>query len=298
MSENTQFVRVLASHEYETITFPKQALYDKNLSGNSLKILLIMLDFGKRPNWQLRQNHLISESGMGYEKYNTAIKNLVLAGYVQRTRERKKGKLGAYIYQFCAFPVFLPKETEKCPHNEFQPDRVFQTGETKLENPDYTYSYNNNVLEETTKPPEKKNPSGEIGLVGSSFQELEDLERLQRISASQKRTLYSKFTHDQILKALNCVDISKAESVFALLYSAIEKSYQPSQTSKEINSEAVKLYQEAEKFLTRRGSNLISLGIDEKNVYIFMGTARSVYPMNDPEFRSKFIKSINQYSKS
>ena len=298
---NSQFHRVLSSHEYETFTFPKEILYDENLSGNALKLLLIMLDFGKRPNWQLWQNHLLKVSNMGYTQYSTAIKNLESAGYVQRLRIREKGKWLPYSYKFCAFPIFKSEESKNPIHNESEPDAVFQTGKAKLENPNYNLSSNKNVLEDTTKLPEEKPEKEEVpkkeNLVSSSFQKLKELEDIENISESQKATLYKKFSSDQILNALKAVDISKADSPFALIYKAIQRNYQPNITKTEKYSDSIEVYNKAVEFLDKRGSCPISLGIDDKNAYIYCGTARSSYPLGDENFHKDFVNDINNYIK-
>lgn len=291
MSINPQFHRVYSSHEYETFTFPKEILYDPNLTGNALKILLIMLDYGKRPNWQLRQTHLLCVSKMGYEKFSTSMKVLEKAGYVKRERERVKGKWTPYSYKFSAFPIFLEKEDKNPLHNEYEPDRVFQTGITKLENPNFTYS-TNNVLEETTKPEEEK-----PNLVSSSFEKLKELENIEKISESQKATLYKKYSHEQILNAIKAINIEEANCVFAVLISAIKENWKPRETKQNKILESIKVFQQAESYLSRLGYSPISIAMDNKNAYIYIGTATSVYPLSDENFKEKFSKDINNYIK-
>ena len=288
MSIDSQFHRVYSSHEYETFTFPKEILYDSNLTGNALKLLLIMLDYGKKPNWQLRQSHLISVSDMGYEKFSTAIKVLESAGYVKRERKRIKGKWTAYSYKFSSFPIFREEKDKNPVHNEYEPDRVFQTGESKLENPNYTYS-NNNILVETTNPAEEK-----TDLVGSSFQKLKELEDIDKISDSQKSTLYKKYSHEQILNAIRAVNIEGAESVFAVLMSAIKGNWKPMETKEIRNSESIKFFKQAEIYLSRLGSCPISIAIDSENAYIYLGTGVRTYALSDENFKQKFSKDINK----
>lgn len=289
MSQNSQFHRVLAPYEEEYLSFRKELLYDSSITGNAFKLLLVMLDFGKRPGWQLWQNHLISICGFGWEKYDNAIKSLISAGYVRRRRE----KIGdPYKYEFSAFPIFLDKSYEIPFNKEFEPVGVSQTDFPELENPNLNLSYISNVLEETTKPEEvNKN------FVSSSFELLKELEMIENISESQKKTLYTKFPLEKILGAIKAVDLSKADCPFALLYSALKKNYQPNQNKEFRNEEAHTVYSQAEKYLERFGIIPISLAIDEKNAYIYHGTASSKFQLNDKDFKQKFSCAINSYLK-
>lgn len=292
MSTNPQFHRVYASHEYDTFTFPKEILYNSDLTPESMKLLLILLDYGKRPNWQLRQTHLICISGYTYHCFNKSMKNLESAGFVQRKRFRINGKLSAYHYEFSSFPIFKELNKEKPSDNEFEPVAIFKCRKTSLENRDYTYSNNNNVLVETTNLGEEK-----ASLVSSSFEKWEEIEDLPRISESQKRTLYKKYTREQITEALKTFDIESAGSVFAMLMTAIDEKWEPNAKKINITDESIKVYQQAEVFLSRLSSSLISIAIDAKNAYIYVGTAVSTYPLNDENFNENFSRDINNYTK-
>ncbi len=287
MSSNSQFRRVLAPYEHEYISFRKEILYDSRITGNALKLLLVMLDFGKRPGWQLWQNHLIGICGFGWTMYDNAIKSLITAGYVRRHRD----KIGsAYHYEFSSFPLFLEESYEKEPHKEFEPVRVSQTDLPELGNPNLNLSYISNVLEETTNQ-EKENQN----LVSSSFEKLKELEDVGNISESQKKTIYTKFPHEKILMALKAIDLSKAACPFALIYSALKKNYHPCHNKDFRNDDACKVFSQAEEFLSRHGSCPISLAIDEKNAYIYHGTATTKYPLNDSNFKDKFAQAINDF---
>lgn len=303
-TSNPQFHRVRSAHEYETFTFPKEILYDSSLSGNALKLLLIMLDYGKRPNWELRQTHLLAISEFKYSKFSSAMKNLERSGYVQRSRNRVDGKLTSYIYQFSAFPIFKDNEPENPIHNECEPVEVFKTRNSKLENPNYTYSNIANVLEESTNPDEAKPTEPEAGksekkdLVSSYTQKLNCLESIDRISESQKRTLYKKYTHDQISRAILAINIDKADSVFALIISAIKEQWDPRNDSDKSIQDAINLVSQADNFIARVGTLPISVGIDKDNAYIYLGSSTTKFKLNDPCFREKFVESIKKYVKT
>lgn len=283
MSSNPQFHRVLSSHEYETYTFRKELLYDTSISGNALKLLLIMLDYGRRQNWQLRQNHLISMSCLKYTKYSSAIKSLESAGYVKRDRK----KIGdSYDYQFSAFPIFLDEKHEIPPQKPFEPVEVFQTGKSKLENLNLSLSSYSNALEESTN-------NGQ-DLVSSSFEIVEELEAVKDISPSQKKTIYSKFAPDKIREALKVIDISKADSAFGLLYSALKKEYKAAPEHGKYEA-AFKVYKQAEQYLEKIGTCPISLSVDGKYAYIYHGTAETKFFLRDSDFKSKFSSAINNF---
>lgn len=289
---NPQFQRVLSSHEYETFTFPKEILYDENLTGDSVKLLLIMLDYGKRPNWQLRQTHLLAISGFKYTKFSNAMKTLEKAGYVQRTRQRVKGRWTPYFFKFCAFPVFRDDENKNPAHIESEPVEVFQTGLSKLENRNFTYS-KNNVLVETTNYP----PPEEGDLVSSSFERREEIESIPNLSESQKNTLYKRYTTEQIINGLKCFDVDKADSVFAMLICAIDKKWKPIENKTLKNLEAIEIVKKADAFIASKGSCPISVGLDEKNAYIHVGTSICSFSLNDPNFKTKFVDAVNKHRK-
>lgn len=143
MSNDISFTRIQAPQEYEILAFQKGLLYDENLTGNALKLILIMLDYGKSANWVFRQKHLLFVSKFGHEKYTNAINCLINAGYVRRLRTRlKNGRWGAYNYEFSSFPIFkqenLDGNTEnKQAHNEYEPVRESRTGKSEPEKSTY-----------------------------------------------------------------------------------------------------------------------------------------------------------------
>lgn len=302
MSLNSQFVSVLASHEYDTFTFVKEILYNPDLTPEAMKLLLVLLDYGKRPNWKLRQNHLIAITGYTYHCFNKSMKNLEAAGYVQRKRLRVDGKLTSYQYHFSSFPLFKGKP----PETQSEPVAIFKTGDSKLENRNYTYSTNSNVLEETTNPDlnseiqEVKSPiekKKEKKIVSSSFEKYKEIEELPRISESQKATLYKKFTRDQIILALKTFNIEKADSVFAMINSAINKKWEPMQTKDMKSKKAIETFQKAQNFLNRLPCCPVSVAIDKNFAYIFMGTSTSKYDLTDENFDLKFSEGINNLMK-
>lgn len=235
-----KFTEVRSPYEYEYYTFPKEILYNNDLSGNALKLLLTILDYGKRPNWILRQTHLMRATGFKRCVYDTAIECLEDCGYVKRTREAKAGKYTPYEYKYCAFPVLKEKVKEKIPV------QVFRSGTSAVENQHYTSSSNTNVLEETTNPPKEKAPKK---VVSSSFEKLKEIEEIVEMSESQRRTLYKKFTHEEILKALKAVDLSIAGSAFAVIYSAIVKNYEPGKKNPIKDPEPPKLYNQMVEYI-------------------------------------------------
>ena len=289
MSTDPRFRNVPAPQEYDTFTFPKHILYDENLTGNAVKILLIMLDYGKRPGWQLRQTHLISMAGMGYSAFSSAMKILENANYVRRKRFRVDGKLSAYEYQFSAFPIFDGDIEENEPTPPFEPVAIFKFRKPSLENRSYTFS-KTNALVETTNP---ENECKKNSLVGSPS--LKELEKLN-LSNSQKSTLYKKFTHEQILKGILAIDVNTATSVFALLYKAITEDWEPREAQDEQKA-AKSVLKQAEEYLEKRGITDISIGVDKKNAYVYWGTSCSTYALNSKDFKEKFSEGLNSLVK-
>ena len=92
------------------------------------------------------------------------------------------------------------------------------------------------------------------------------------------------------------VNLSKADSPFALLYKAIENNYQPKEKKSFRNSEAYEVYEKAENFIEGK-SFKFSLGIDDKFAYIYLGAATTSFALDEPEFKKKFTKSINEHTK-
>jgi len=116
-NEEINFQRVRSKKEHDTLTIPVQLLLDKNLTGNSVRLLQIMILYGERPRWTLRQAHLMQESCLGLEAYTNAIQKLIKAGYVRRIRPFTPGKYSAYIYQYCAFPDFKDEKSGEDSNN-------------------------------------------------------------------------------------------------------------------------------------------------------------------------------------
>lgn len=293
------FNRIYPTNEYETLTFPKEILYDHTLSGNALKLLLIMLDYGKRPNWQLRQTHLINESGFGYEKYDTAIKNLISSGYVARYMKKNGSRFASYEYEFSAFPIFNNKSTEeKQAHNESGPVRVSRTGAREPESPNSTSS-NNIRIRKTTNHSKEAKPSIPKNLVSSSFEikKLTELEDIPKISESQKATLYKKFSHDQIRNAIKSIDLERARSVFAVLYKALEDGWTTSETKTEKYKEAIETFKKADVFLSKFKSLPFSISHDKKFAYMYIGNGKTTYNLDSESFTEEFSKDINKQIK-
>lgn len=298
MSSDPSFHRVLSSHEYETFTFPKHILYDEKLTGNAVRLLLVMLDYGRRPNWQLRQTHLLAMSGMKYAMFSSAMKVLEESGYVKRFRKKTEGKWLPYEFKFSAFPIFLKKSERNPLHNEFEPDAVFQFRESSSENRNFTYS-NTNVLEETTNPTQGQDCTGVV--LGSSLSKEKIksvLEAIPGLSKTQKTTLIKKYSEQQISDALKAIDLSKARSVFAVIVTAIEEKWQIN-TDKDTESKekALRTFAQAEKHLLSRGNCPISISNDANFAYIHHGTASTKFLLRCNNFTKDFAKAINKYLK-
>jgi len=152
--ENIQheFQRVRSKKEIDTLTIPIQMILDKNLTGNAVRLLQIMILYGERPKWILRQSHLMSESCLKFEAYTNAIKKLIAAGYVRRIRPFIPGKYTAYIYQYCSFPDFKDENLRDDSNNvcDEAPVLVSQTGDADQENPIFTSCLDKRSVKETT----------------------------------------------------------------------------------------------------------------------------------------------------
>jgi len=165
-TSNPQFKRFRSKKEQDTLTIPTHILYDKKITGNAVKLLLIIFDYGNRPNWVLRQGHLIIQANMGWDAYQNAIVRLIEAGYVRRSRIRIKGVWQCYEYEYCIYPELKtdPTENTESVINSTEPDGVTQTGLSKLENPDFTSCYKERLGKETTPAIAESKPSAGGGL--------------------------------------------------------------------------------------------------------------------------------------
>jgi len=73
-------------------------------------------------NWQIYHSNICQQLNVGKDALNSAIDELINAGYVKRTREKVKGVFQPYHYLIAEFKLFLP-------------ERVFRSGKTAAENP-------------------------------------------------------------------------------------------------------------------------------------------------------------------
>lgn len=225
MTCDPQFKYSKAPQEYECLTFVKDILYNPELIPAAVKLLLVILDFVKRPNWILRQTHLIHMSNLKPSVYRNAMKNLEKSGYLIRMRPRIEGKLRAYEYQVSSFPIF--KKDIDNPENL---DPLFYCRNSTVEKHTYTFSTKDNVLVETTNP-EAKKKKPDI-LVSSFLDEIKQLKE-SNLSKSQRGTIAKKYTKEQVEKALKAINLQEYESHFAILVKAIENNYEPKPPSLE-----------------------------------------------------------------
>jgi hypothetical protein len=196
-SQNPQFKRFRSKKEQDTLTIPTHILYDQKLTGNAVKLLLIIFDYGNRPNWVLRQGHLISQANMGWDAYQNAITKLIEAGYVRRTRGQNRGILQPYEYEYCIYPELKtePSQNNGSVINSTEPVGVSLTGGTVQENPDYTSCYKERLGKETT-PAAQENGGG-----GSLSEKEKQTQQLLKNHKVKLRTLKFFATQDeQVIK--------------------------------------------------------------------------------------------------
>jgi len=309
-NEEINFQRVRSKKEHDTLTIPVQLLLDKNLTGNSVRLLQIMILYGERPRWTLRQAHLMQESCLGLEAYTNAIQKLIKAGYVRRIRPFTPGKYSAYIYQYCAFPDFKDEKSGEDSNNvcDDVPDRVSLTGELSQGKPVLTSCYNKRSVKETTTT--KPTPSG-----CCSSEEDKKKHQLMNNLTLNSFTIKAimKFPYEQIQLAIKAFEQNlknglKPQSDSAYLLTLVKAGAKPNATKedlienlekekKRVEVETINRSATAQKILVRcEGKFLPGYNFDVKGDMIFLKEKNGSFTplsLRDPDS----LRMLNSFCK-
>lgn len=120
------------------VMISREMAQDKSISPKAKGVLLYILSLPD--DWKIYHSQLQEGLGIGEDYLNSAIEELINAGYAERTREKVKGMFQPYRYKIREF-------------KKFPPDRENRTGSSGPENPDL---YINN--RDIKNPPPPPNP--------------------------------------------------------------------------------------------------------------------------------------------
>lgn len=129
----------------------REMLSDKSISPKAKGVLCYLLSL---PNdWKIYHSHLTEALNVGKEYLNSAMDELLKAGYAKRSRVKKKGIYQPYSYEISEFKIFLPngktRSGEQIENNrEEMPsqDSFNQSGFSAAENPHLLKNKANNKL--------------------------------------------------------------------------------------------------------------------------------------------------------
>lgn len=110
-------------------------IQDSSISPHARGVLAYLLSLP--PHWQIYHTQLCDALGIGKDALNGGFHELMKAGYMDRTRERVKGKYQPYRYVIREFKVdrSATEKGQKPAHNACEPKRVHRSGSTAAGNP-------------------------------------------------------------------------------------------------------------------------------------------------------------------
>lgn len=112
----------ICEHDKENpyVMISRNMAQDKSISPKAKGVLLYLLSLPK--NWKIYHSQLQNGLGIGEDYLNSALEELILTGYADRSRERVKGLFQPYRYKI--------REFKKC-----SPNLENQPGSSSPENP-------------------------------------------------------------------------------------------------------------------------------------------------------------------
>lgn len=135
LENQTTFIRCPHDAEHPYVMIATAMLRDKSISPKAKGVLCYLLSLPRQ--WTVYHKQLKDGLNIGEEYLNSAMDELLKAGYARRTRKQGKenGRFQPYHYEFSELKKFLP-------------DRVSRTGFPGLENPVLSNIEGSNIEEQ------------------------------------------------------------------------------------------------------------------------------------------------------
>ena len=141
LQDQSTFQRAKHDKEHPFVMVSKEMIRDISVSPTAKFVLIFLLSYPD--NWKIYHCNLQKSLNIGEHALNSAMDELIKAGYATRTRKKVNGRFMPYDYQFSELKLFVPDREipagehenpgvgKKPPH-----DGLSQTGFTGPENPD------------------------------------------------------------------------------------------------------------------------------------------------------------------
>jgi DNA-binding MarR family transcriptional regulator len=204
----------------------REMAQDKSISPKAKGVLLYLLSLPE--NWKIYHNQLQDGLGIGEEYLNSALEELIKAGYAERERKRVNGMYQPYSYTIREFKKCLPNR-ENQPGSSGPEIPVLQSTQD--------ISSNEDISKKTTTT--KK----DVVVVSSNAEKLKELAKFPLNKKTIEKSL--SYSLDEIKLAIECClnSIESIKDIDAYFWSALSKKWQPKPDKEKI----VKLKEETEK---------------------------------------------------
>jgi hypothetical protein len=156
-----------SAHDAENpfVQIRREIFEDLEISAKAKGLLGYILTRPDKKGWTICHCQLQKAMNMGEDALNSALNELIKAGYARRSRQRFNGQFQPYKYEISELKKFLPNrknppgESSQCkspPHHVFN-----QTGKTGPENPDIINNdlQNKDCYVKNNVPPSPQNRS-------------------------------------------------------------------------------------------------------------------------------------------
>ncbi len=231
--------RDVHDQDHPYVQVARAMMCDTSISPKAKGILVYIL--GQRSDFNIFHSHLCRALAIGKDYLNSAIEELINAGYCQRARQKLKGQYQPYTYRISEYPKFKEKITE----------RKNRSGKTAAEKPPVTtmHSLTENALEETTTTEQEEVVVVPFSKKSKGNAKLSDVEQAlydEGLDAASINTI-SKL-NPTIEAVRNAIELSRSatyQSLGAWLHQCIKHKWGPSKSkSKASQTEDAKAKQD------------------------------------------------------
>lgn len=228
MSEKSEplISRDIHDKEHPFVMISREMLLDTSISPKAKGVLVFIL--AQKDNWKIYHSQLCHALNIGKDYLDSAIRELINAGYCSRQRVQLKGQYQPYHYRFSEYKKFKEKI----------PKRKNRSGKTAAEKPPVTIlpSLTEKAYEETTTTKQQE------PVVVSSDQSKEIIHLIRKSGLNP--TCFDTVINlnpsiDTLTTALECLRKSKAINREGFLIDALRNQWKASKSINELESEAL-----------------------------------------------------------
>lgn len=163
-NQEPTFQRCLHDRKNPYVMISREMAQDKSISPKAKGVLLYL--FSLPSDWKIYHSQLREGLGVGEEYINSAMDELLKAGYAERSRERINGMYQPYKYKIREFKKFPPNRENQpgssgpvnpALHSKYSPMETKETATTKQTNAAvFSEEFNDNQIKDFQKSCEEK----------------------------------------------------------------------------------------------------------------------------------------------